>query len=431
MKKAIITTILICCFLNIDAQINLVRNPGFEDTVACPHTFSLVNDAKYWSGIVDTSYSLDTNYGLHEVYGSIVYWDQNCVPFYCNTCDNTIDDPSRNATIPNNAWFHHGTHSGNGMMFLDEFSNAYSPSIGHIENRVYLQGRLFHPLEAGKTYCVSFYVVLADYAIAGSNHIGVYFDDGTIDTTIECGHAKTEYAPQILSDSIVTDTTNWTLIQGSFTAAGSEKFLTIGNFFDSAHTTVSMLYGFSSSGVQETDYILDDVSVIAIDDTAYAGPDVATTTTGDSVWVGDTTGFLPCYWYANNGTGWALIDSNAAGLKVHPDTTTQYVMQLNVCGHITTDTATVWVWTTGVQNIGKAPPQLSIQPNPTKNKTTVAGAPGCILHLYNAIGQQVVTLPAATNKQELDLTNLPPGTYTLQAIDTTTGEKVSRRVVKE
>ena len=429
MKKAIITLFLLTSFSTIKAQINLVRNPGFEDMVACPHFISLVNDARYWSGIVDTSYSLDTNYGLHGVYGSIIYLDQNCVPYYCSAYDNAILDPSREATVPNNQHFHHGTRSGNGLILLGLYSNYSDSSTGHFQGRMYLQNRLSHPLVAGKTYCVTCFIVLADASNAGCNHLGVYFDDGSIDTTVECGNPKTEYTPQVLSDSVVTDTTNWTAIQGSFTAMGGETFMTIGNFFDSANTLVTMLYG--ASALQEADYLIDDVSVIAMDDTAYAGPDIATTTTGDSVWVGDTTGYLPCYWYANNGTGWALIDSNAAGLRVHPDTTTQYVMQLNVCGHITTDTATVWVWTTGVQNIGKALPQLSIQPNPTKNKITVTGAPGCILHLYNVIGQQVVTLPAATNKQELDLTNLPPGTYTLQAINTTTGEKVSRRVVKE
>jgi hypothetical protein len=421
MKKIFGAAILIAFSIHAFAQTNLVKNPSFEDYYVCPHSFSLVSLAKNWSAIVDTSVYLDTNFVYHGVNGEIVYNDANCFPQFCNICDNDTLDPSRNATTPNNEFFHHFPRTGSGLMFVDMYENYNSETSGHFQNRAYLQGRLFRPLVAGKTYCVTYYVVLAGYSCSACNHMGVYFDDGTIDTTIECGHPKTEYTPQVLSDSIVTDTTNWTMMQGSFTAIGTERFLTIGNFFDSAHT--SCIQVGIAPGLQEADYLIDDVSVIAVDDTANAGPDAVTTPMGDSMWVGDTTGYLPCYWYVNG----VLIDSNKAGFKVLPDTTTTYVLMLNVCGNVTYDSATVYVFPTGVGAV--APMHVLLYPNPASTSVTLEGARGCGLTLTNALGQVVYTLSEAGMKETIPLTGLAPGVYTLVAMNSVTGERVVRMVM--
>ena len=429
MKKAIISLFLLTCVFGLKAQINLVKNPSFESYRVCPNRFGEVSAANYWSAIVDTDFAADSAFICGGSVGNVRNWNgAECFPYYCNECDNATVDPSLNATVPFGEFWYHYPRTGKGMMWADLFSCDVA---GNLNDRMYTQGRLYSTLVAGKNYCVTFYVVNCISSGVGCNHIGAYLDDGTIDTTHECGPARNNDTPQVFTDSIITDTTNWTKIQGSFIAKGNERFITIGNFSDSAHTGIRNCNSLGEP--MAAFYLIDDVSVIALDDTAYAGPDqnIPYGST-DSVQIGDTAGYLPCYWYASQPGGvWVLIDSNTSGFKVFPDTTTAYVMQLDVCGNITTDTITVWVWNTGVQTIGKASPLLSIQPNPTNNKITVTGAPGCILHLYNAIGQQLLTLPAATSKQELDLTNLPTGTYTLQAIDTTTGEKVSRRVLKE
>ena len=74
---------------NSFSQINLVRNPGFENYRYCPNMLSLVSDAYYWSGIVDTSYELDSAYAYSGggVMGTIAKWDANCMPYYLNSCD--------------------------------------------------------------------------------------------------------------------------------------------------------------------------------------------------------------------------------------------------------------------------------------------------------------------------------------------------------
>jgi hypothetical protein len=297
---------------------------------------------------------------------------------------------------------------------------------------MYLQGRLYHNLISGKQYCLTFYVVNTKYSGLGCNRISAYLDDGSIDTTTECGFVHTEYVPQITTDSVITDTTNWTMIQGSFTATGSEKFITIGRFTDSTHTSIN---SFNDSGnAVEAFYLIDDVSVIAIDDSANAGPDRATFPGWDSVWMGDTLGdYLPCYWFSNSGGSWSLLDSNKAGFKVHPDSTTSYVMQLDVCGNITTDTATVWVWPLGVAQPGHLMKEQFVQlfPNPASTHVTIAGASGCYATIYNMIGSKVNTYHVQENKQTIDISELNTGTYSIEITDPQTGMKIVKRLVKE
>jgi hypothetical protein len=56
------------------------------------------------------------------------------------------------------------------------------------------------------------------------------------------------------STSIITDTINWTTIEGSFIADSTYKYLIIGNFYDDEHTSTS-----SFSGIAY--YYIDEVCV--------------------------------------------------------------------------------------------------------------------------------------------------------------------------
>ena len=421
-----ISLVLVCG--NNFAQINLVKNPSFEDHRICPGTGAFASDAYYWSGIVDTDYYSDSAYAYTGggVMGSITKWDANSIPYFlnlCDTCSSTTEGLCYYAAIPHGMFWNHYPKTGKGMMW-----SAVSGTYDHIQAGMYLQGRLYHALQSGKTYCVTFYVVNSNYSGVGCNHIAAYFDDATIDTSTECGRKKADVTPQIISESIITDTINWTQIQGSFIATGTERFITIGNF-DS--TTTSTLLSNSAGNPLEATYLIDDVSVIAIDDTAYAGPDRIAGIGGDSVWVGDSTGYLPCYWYSNAGGTWQLIDSNKAGFLALPDTNTSYAMQLDVCGHITTDTMTVWVFPLGVRSPRSVERHLKLYPNPAHDELIIEGAQGCTATLLDLLGRAVKTVANITTKQALELSDLPAGVYNLCVSDPVTGERVVRRVVKE
>ena len=393
------------------AQMNLVKNPSFEHYSECPFGEDDIHLAYYWSPSDSTP---DT--------GGHVSW---CAPELCAVCDT-----AGGFGVPYGSDdYYHYAHTGQAFAHVQFFANysQLDTSLASYQ-RDYLQGRLYHRLTPGQEYCASFYVVLTHFSAFATDKMGVYFDDGSMDTATWCAWPQTEHVPQVYDTVIVTDTLNWTKIQGTFTATGNETFLTIGNFFDSAHTKTipeNFWWAIGDGNNIYTWYLVDDVCVIPADAVADAGPDRVTSATGDSVWVGDTTAdYLPCYWYING----VLADSNISGFKVLPDSTTTYVMALDVCGNITYDTAVVWVYPTAVGSVGAL--HVLLYPNPASTQLTVEGARGCALTLVDAVGQTVWSLPEAGLKQVVPLAGLTPGIYTLAAVNAVTGERTCRMVEK-
>jgi len=292
-----------------------------------------------------------------------------------------------------------------------------------------LQGRLYTPLVAGQSYCVTFYVVRMAAMAYANNNIGAYLDNGSIDTASVCHNYQTEYTPQILDTSIITDTLNWTKIQGSFIANGTERVITIGNFFDTAHTEHIRFASGDTHGM----YLVDDVSVIASNATAYAGRDT-TITLGDTAWLGvDINGAgMPCYWYMLGGT--SPIDSGGS-IAVSPTDTitpTTYVVSMDLCGTVTYDTVVVTVTgTTGVSNLKLGQfENLKIYPNPSANNITIEGAQGCMMSIFNILGQMVFEDNITNNKQTESISCLINGVYTIQLINSN-GYKKNIQLLKQ
>ena len=317
MRKLFLFLFIIILKQHAYAQLNLVYNSGFEQYSHCPDGLDQIMYAYCWNGI-DTSWNPSMADSL----------DPPCMPEYINGCSTSMT-----CSEPSNGHFYQYPHKGNGMAQAYMYYNDTFLSAPY--GRDYIQGRLRSTLIVGQSYCVTFYTVMDNGSAYAINHIGAYLDDASMDTsTANCGHPQTEYTPQILDTAIINDTLNWVRIQGSFIANGTEKFITIGNFFDTAHTAHIRL----NNGLTSW-YLIDDVSVIASDATAYAGPDMAITV-GCSAHIGvDSSGDgMPCYWYVLGGT--APIDSGGS-IIVRPTDTTTYVVAMDLCGTVTYDTVTV------------------------------------------------------------------------------------------
>jgi hypothetical protein len=382
-------------------QANYVLNPSLEQYNQCPDGFDEITYSISWSAL-DSIYNSDT----------VV----NGRPDYCNTCAvNNIQ-----TGIPVNGAFYHYPHTGNGMaevqMFFDE-------SYVEGNKRDYLQGRLYKPLTAGTSYCVSFYVTLEQLSTYAINHIGAYLDDGVIDTTTCPGCVQTQYVPQIFETTIINDTLNWYKVEGNFIAKGTERFITIGNFFDTAHTNyeLSISHGMNNYSW----YLVDDVSVVESDLPAYAGNDTAIGK-GDTILIGRNEEALDCKWYV----GSSLIDSGA-GIKVHPDSTTTYIVQQTVCGLVKYDTVTVTVWPVSVKEVNRLK-RLMVYPNPSDGSCTLKGVMngGAVLQVYNALGQQVYrdAINGSGNFEKKLQLNVPSGAYLLQ-LTNNSGERMQQRLV--
>ena len=219
INRFLIIALVTCACLSVQAQVNLVKNPSLEEHWRCPVTDDDIAFANYWS-CIDTSHTFPA---VYDTFGN-----PNCTPEYINSCGTNVE-----VTEPLNNRFYQYCRTGNGMaQLVTYFDEGYI----NLYKRDYLQGRLYSSLFAGQSYCVTFYVVLEESSVYAINHIGAYLDNGSIDTNSNCGYPHPENVPQVVATSIITDTLNWTKIQGSFIANGTEKYITIGNLYDNSHT---------------------------------------------------------------------------------------------------------------------------------------------------------------------------------------------------
>ena len=371
--------IFLFAFTFVKAQSNQVLNPSFEQYSQCPYGPDQVNFAYHWSGIDSLG-------------------DPTCTPEYCR-CDSTTP-----FSVPTGGNYYQYPRTGSGMVQVFMY---YDEAVSIPYNRDYLMGRLISPLLAGETYCVSFYVCSHDITGYFVDKIGAYLDSGAICSVGNCGYPQSQFTPQVENMSgVIADTFSWVKIEGTFTANGTERFVTIGNFYSKANTNVVQ----SNINLGGAYYLIDDVSVIPSDLPAYAGGDTWVAE-GDSVFLGRTPEIgLECYWYVNGN----VVDSGA-GIWAKPDTTTTYVVQQTLCGVVRTDTVTVSVFPVSINGITNSR-QLSVYPNPAGSVVNVMQERVVFTEavIVNNVGQQVGSFHLAENNSVLDISALPAGVYYLQ-----------------
>jgi gliding motility-associated-like protein len=231
--KAVFLYCFIFMFVFKDyAQINLVPNPSFEDTVRCPT-------------------------GLSQLYNGVLWTNANggSVDYY-NAC---ADYNSTFVSVPNNAAGYQLANSGNS--YIGIFVYQRTVSGGPFDCREYVQTSLTDTLTNGKNYCISFYVNYASVANIAIDNIGLHISKSSI---IGIGPSVLPYVPQIISPSgvFLKDTLNWYRVEGTYTAVGGEKYITIGNFKDASSTDTIHTDPFAAF---TSYYYIDDVSVILCD----------------------------------------------------------------------------------------------------------------------------------------------------------------------
>ena len=201
-------TILIICSLPFGkgwgwaclAQ-NLVPNPSFEDYSSCPNNAGQISNAIGW-----------------EFYN-------NSSPEYLHSCA-TVSE----YLVPQNLFGYQTASSG----------NAYAGFIGYDVNGFYREifgVQLTNNLTSSQKYYVSLRVNRADsnfFAGYSIDKIGIkFFTTQPAPTSMLINNSAHFY-----SSSVITDTSNWTQLFGSFVADSAYQYLLIGNFFDDGNTTV-------------------------------------------------------------------------------------------------------------------------------------------------------------------------------------------------
>lgn len=285
MKKFISWILLCCALLEVHGQVNLVKNPSFEDTVFCPWAENQM--PKDWL-----------------CFGAS--------PDYYNGCSEALN-------VPNTPTGYHPANSGVGMIGL--FTYVSPLSTGWPDYREFVGVPLTSSLTIGEKYYISFFINFSlRYSIGlntnaiGADKLGMKFS--TVQY-FENNPPSLNNTAHLYTDSIYIDTAQWVNVSGSFIADSAYNYLMLGNFFDEAHTDTLYLDGLND-WTFESYYFIDDICVTT--DSLY-----------NETWLGVET------WGAGNFSNTVSVFPNPASnfVTISSDLQTAFDIEVyNTIGHL-------------------------------------------------------------------------------------------------
>lgn len=257
--------------LRCEAQ-NLVPNPSFELQDTCPYTIGFQGGDRplYW-----------------------LSWSQSPDYFHGCSTDSLVG-------VPQNGWGFQDAWDGNA------YAGTLAYSMGD-DFREYVGVELLEPLTIGQAYFVRMRVNLA---MGGStwpskvaaDRMGLLFTMNSNEWMTIPGPAFAfrNYA-HVTSDEIVTDTAQWSLIAGTFTADSAYHFLVIGNFFEDELTDTINLDQGPTAGAY---YFVDSVSVTPVS----TGNDVAENDPLRGIWYDAASDALQLEWPVDGQAEIRIVD---------------------------------------------------------------------------------------------------------------------------
>ena len=231
----LLLVVYVFLFKNIQSQ-NLIRNGSFE-------SYNTPINWNWWGGDF-------VGYYVNPADTVMIDWEGYQSPDFLTTaCPHTYSG------VPINLFGYSNAKNGNGYVGLVAYARG-----GYDKEYIYQQ--LSQPLQSGKVYCLSFYVNRADRFTYAIKNIGALFTNSLPSTT---NIFEINAIPQVVHTvSFISDTTQWTEIQGCFTANGGEQCITIGNFTSNFNTdTLNTNSTNLVPGREGTSYYyIDDITLI-------------------------------------------------------------------------------------------------------------------------------------------------------------------------
>jgi OOP family OmpA-OmpF porin len=135
----------------------------------------------------------------------------------------------------------------------------HNPSLTYSE---YITGELRKTLEPNKNYCVKVSIRLSQNSGYYIDRFGLYFSNTR--PAISNKTEKQQCLPQVEFKNILDNHENWTILCDSFTAAGNEKYITLGRFSSTSESTINKTLPVNySEGEynQSAYYLIDDVEL--------------------------------------------------------------------------------------------------------------------------------------------------------------------------
>ena len=227
MKKNISILIFILSLgsYSVKAQ-NFVPNPSFENITNCPSGYNYLPYATPWTGL----YTPD----LYAPCASL----------------------GSNVNVPNAYLGYQKAQNGTNYAGIHMFDSPASW-------REWIEVKLLDTLKVSKLYYVSFYVSLSNLSDYAISNLGILFSDSAITHLMSGGGAFTPvftYYPDNIhnQNGIISDTLNWTRIEGTYSPNTDKSYMLIGNF-DSIVDSVRTNYSNGSDNAAY--YYIDNINI--------------------------------------------------------------------------------------------------------------------------------------------------------------------------
>ena len=303
------------------AQVNLVSNNSFEDTVACDLVMTITN-------------SLAPNYFLKN-------WESSSgggSPDYMNICANSHSSSLYPwiSTVPKSRYGFQYPRTGNAFAAMGTYI-IYDPNDSAKNFVECFSIKLKDSLKINHCYYGEFYASLADVCEISINQLSMLITAQPFYNAI--GNFTNTIQPQVQWDTTTyfKDTLNWVKIAGTFIAQGGEQYLTMGNFKDGVHTKkIGIVSNFISPNAgtpKNFSFVfIDDVSLYELP--SHTGTQNYMLCAGDSLLLGDTVSLPIRYQWSLNGV---VVDTTKSITIKNAGT---YMLQTQ---HCTTQTQTITI----------------------------------------------------------------------------------------
>jgi gliding motility-associated-like protein len=194
--------------LNIaQGQVNLIPDPGFEDTIQCP-TYAPCGDIflTHWFNP-----NIDTCLTSPDYYHTCYLNNMSLCPTLTELCN---------------------PYEGNAFIHIFLYLNN-----GNGENmREFISTKLVSPLIKNKKYCISFYAKSSQSAYYFTSNLGIYFSEQKPVSYIPWPSEFVLNEPSTENKDSNFVNFNWKKIELEYIALGGEKYITIGNFQEDINT---------------------------------------------------------------------------------------------------------------------------------------------------------------------------------------------------
>lgn len=201
---------LLAILVSADAQNNLVPNHSFE--------------------VIDTCSEVNTWYYPNT--GALQWFSASGTDDLFLSC---LPDSSFNS-VPRSLWAYQQAQDGGNYVGVA----IYDEGTGY---REYIAVELTAPLQVGQTYYASFFVSpsfggtdLFPQVWLTSDRIGMRFAMQASQWEFGDPPMPAINQAHVFHPTIVSDTSGWTLVSGSFTADSAYQYILLGNHFDNANT---------------------------------------------------------------------------------------------------------------------------------------------------------------------------------------------------